>query len=158
MASIAFEAIQSADFTVEAGKYPFVILDAKLTSTSNGFKCVELTYEHLGNPKFKINFDKAIYGTAEKEFDMDSKAVAFGLSKLKVLNKVTGLNQVNLDPAIFVKLLPGKKLIAEIKETTNGKYMEIAGLNFEEYVEDTTTSSVPMDTIAVDDNDDPFAR
>ena len=155
MASIKFNDIPNNDFSIENGEYPLVILDAKLTTTPNGFKCIEFTYEHLGSPKFKVNYDKCIYGTAEADFDMASNAVRFGLQKLKKLNAAT-VNMDDLDPAILARVLIGKKAYVKIK--MGDKYPEIDGVDaFRTY--ETTTAEAATPTafaIDVDPADDPF--
>lgn len=154
MASIKFNDIQDMNFEIEEKEYPFVMQTA-LTTTSGGYKCVEITYTHLGSPNFEIRFDKCIYGTAEKDFDQTNKAVKFGLNKLKKLNEAT-VNLEDLDPAILSKVLNNKKVIAKIKK--GDKYYEIDGVDaFRKYEENTPSEQVPTsDALTFDVNDDPF--
>lgn len=154
MASIKFNDIPNSDFNIEAGEYPFVILDAKLVTTTNGFKCIEFTYEHLGSPKFKVNFDKCIYGNSETEFDMSINAIRYGLQKLKKLNEAT-VKLDDLDPAILARVLIGKKVIVKIK--MGDKYPEIDGTDaFKAYEEPQAPQAPTSFTIEVDPADDPF--
>lgn len=158
MASIKFSDIkEGSSFELEEKAYPFV-MQAQLNTTPGGFKCIEITYTHLGTPEFDIKFDKCIYGTATKEFDQTVPAVKFGLNKLKHLNEAT-VNLEDLDPAILVKVLNNKKVIAKIKK--GAKYYEIDGVDaFTKYIEPTTSdtslnTAAPV-TFEVDDMDDPF--
>lgn len=155
MASIKFNDIQDMNFEIEEKEYPFV-MQAALSTTPGGFKCVEITYTHLGSPNFEIRFDKCIYGTAEKDFDQTNKAVKFGLNKLKKLNEAT-VNLEDLDPAILAKVLNNKKVIAKIKK--GDKYYEIDGVDaFSKYEEpnSTPTNSAPNAPASFDVEDDPF--
>lgn len=122
MAEIKFNDIIDSSFEIENKMYPLVALEVNLSTTPNGFKCIEINWEHLGAPKFKVNFDKYIYGTAEKEFDMENVAVRLGLQKLKKLNAAT-LKKDSLDPVIMVKLLKGIKVNAKVKQ--GNKYPEL---------------------------------
>lgn len=155
MASIKFSSIPDNDFNLQEGRYPLVCLDAKLVTSTNGYKMIELSWEHLGDPKFKINFDRYIYGTSTKDFDMENSGCRFGLQKLKALNECT-VNVDNLDPAIFIKLIIGKKVEANItlKENNKGaKYPEINNKDFFKYEEPTQTIS---EITAFDVEEDPF--
>ena len=155
MASIKFNDIPSTDFNIEDGEYPCVILDAKLVVTSGGYKAIELTYEHLGSPKFKVNYDRCIYGTESEDFNMENKAVRFGCNKLKKLNEAT-VNMDELDPAILVRVLISKKVYVKVK--VGDKYPEVDGLDaFRKYEEPNTSTNVSTPiNFDVNAEDDPF--
>lgn len=161
MASIKFSSIPDSDFSVQEGKYPLVCLEAKLVTSINGYKMIELSWEHLGDPKFKINFDRYIYGTSTKDFDMENAGCRFGLQKLKALNECT-VNVDNLDPAIFVKLIVGKKVEAfvTLRENNKGaKYPEINNKDFFKYEEAAQPTQVPTSeqvSFNVNVEEDPF--
>ena len=133
MASINWNDIPDTSVQIEKGEYILACTESKLITTSNGFKAVQFTWERVGSPKFKVNFDNACYGTQEKDFDFDSKAVSFGCAKLKKINEAT-VNLDSLDPAILVKAMPGKIIKAQIKVNDKG-YAEIDGTNIEKATE-----------------------
>lgn len=154
MASIKFNNIQSMDLVLEEKEYPFV-MQTELVTTSGGYKCIQINYTHLGSPTFTIKFDKCIYGTLTEDFNQEVVAVRLGLNKLKNLNEAT-VNLEDLDPAILVKVLNNKKVMAKIKK--GDKYYEIDGITpFSKYEEPTTPSeAVAPTTFTLTDDEDPF--
>lgn len=159
MASIDVNAIPNDDFTVTDGRYPLVCLEAQMITSAKGdYKMLQLTWEHLGNPKFKIKKDNYIYGTATKDFDFDNVAVRIGSQKWKALNAVTA-NVANLDPAIFVKLIVGKKIEANVVTRDNNGYknLEINKKDFFKYEE--PVNNIPTNnqtTFNINVEEDPF--
>lgn len=158
MASIKFSSIPDSNFTIEEGRYPLVCIEAKLTKSSGGFKMIELTWEHLGNPKFKIKFDNYIYGTATEDFDMENAGCRFGLQKLKALNEAT-VNIDSLDPNIFTKVIVGKKVEADVILKENNKGIKNPEINNKSFYKLTETTATPETTISFDltGEEDPFS-
>ena len=156
MASYKWEDAPASSFNVEPGQYPMVIKEAKKITTSNGYVAIQLVWEHLGTPAFKVNFDNSIYGTKEAEFDFTVKAVAFGFAKLKAINEAT-LNLPECDPDVLVRMLPGQRALVTVKMDSNNKYPEVDGTNIAKLEQPVEVPTSTQETFSVSDaEEDPF--
>lgn len=158
MAKMNWNDIPESTLTLDKSKYKMVIKSATLVTTTSGYKAIQLVWESLESPKFNINFDNCIFGTTEKDFDMENKAVRFGCAKLRAINENT-VNLPDLDTDILVKVLPGQIAIVPVKMDANNRYPEVDGYQFEKFEPATevegTTENQP-ESFEIDTDDDPF--
>lgn len=157
MASFKWEDAPATSFNVAPGQYPMVIKEAKKITTSNGYKAIQLVWESLGTPAFKINYDNCIYGTKEADYDFTVKAVSFGFAKLRAINEAT-VNLPECDPDVLVRTLPGQKALVTVKMDSNNKYPEVDGTNIEKLEASTpAVETAPQESFNIDEDSDPFA-
>lgn len=160
MAKMNWNDIPDNKVTLEKSEYLMTIKSAEYVTTSNGYKAIQIVWESLESPKFTINYDNSIFGTTEKDFDMDNKAVRFGCAKLRAINEAT-VNLPDLDTDVLVKVLKGQKCIVPVRMDANNKYPEVDGYKgIRAYDESSDaipdTASAP-ESFDVDPADDPFA-
>jgi len=158
MAKMNWNDIPDNSFNLDKAEYLMGIKSAEYVTTSNGYKAIQIVWECLENPKFNINYDNSIFGTTEKDFDMDNKAVRFGCAKLRAINEAT-VNLPDLDTDVLVKVLPGQRCIVPVRMDANNKYPEVDGYKgFKKYDPTSEIADAPApDSFEVDPADDPFA-
>ena len=157
MAKMNWNDIPESTLTLNKSKYLMAIKSAELITTTAGYKAIQLVWESLETPKFTINYDNSIYGTTEKDFDMDVKAVRFGCAKMRAINEAT-VNLPDLDTDVLVKVLPGQRCYVPVRMDANNKYPEVDGYKeFEKYDPTTEIADAPApESFDVDPADDPF--